>query len=39
MSLDHDLLNVAALHGCHKFAEDNFRFAPVLFAKNAEKHK
>jgi hypothetical protein len=39
MSLDHDLANVAALDAPDKFAENNFRFAPVLFAKNAENPK
>ena len=38
MSLDHDLSNVAALDTAHKVTENNFRFAPVLFVKNAENH-
>ncbi len=39
ISLDHHLANVAALHGGVKFAENNLRFAPVLFAKNGENRK
>jgi hypothetical protein len=39
ISLDHDLSNVAALHGPDKFAENNFWFAPVLFVENAENPK
>jgi len=39
MSLDHDLLHIAAIHRAHELAEDNFRFAPVLLAKNAENNE
>jgi hypothetical protein len=39
MSLNYDLANVAALHAAHKVAENNFRFASVLSAKNTEQHK
>jgi hypothetical protein len=39
MPLDHDLANVAALDAPHKFAENDFRLAPVLIVKNAENPK